>query len=143
MNPLAPVISTTPGRYDSDMAGSLTASCTDLQYDAAMAVTRLPLPAMDWAQSPTHPLEKKKVVAGRSAALLQFAPGFADPNACQRSHVLYVVSGTLELALDGGAVERVTAGEACWIDRGSRHHARNPGTEPAVVFIVSDVAPET
>lgn len=103
-----------------------------------MAVTRLPFAGIDWAQSPTHPLEKKKVVAGRSAALLQFAPGFADPNPCERSHVLYVLSGTLELELDD-RVERIAAGEACWVDRGSRHRARNPGAENAVVFIVSDV----
>jgi hypothetical protein len=124
------------------MAASLTASPADLQYDARMAVSRLPFAGIDWAQSPTHPLEKKKVVAGRAAALLRFAPGFADPNACERSHVLYVVSGTLELELDD-RVERIAAGEACWVDRGSPHRARNPGGEDAVVFIVSDVAPES
>ena len=103
-----------------------------------MAVTRLPFPALDWTPSPTHPLEQKKVVAGRSAALLRFAPGFADPNPCERSHVLYVVSGALELAL-ADRIERIEAGEACWVDRGSGHRARNPGAVDAVVFIVSEV----
>ncbi|MFO7180926.1 MAG: cupin domain-containing protein [Pseudomonadota bacterium] len=106
-----------------------------------MAVTRVPFPSMHWEQSPTHPLEQKKAVEGRRVVLLRFAPGFEDPNRCLRSHVLYVVSGTLELVLDD-RVERVAAGEACWIDRGSAHQARNPGTEDAIVFIVSDVAPE-
>jgi mannose-6-phosphate isomerase-like protein (cupin superfamily) len=123
------------------MAASLTAAPADLQYDAPMAVTRLPFAGIEWAKSPTHPLEKKKTVAGRSAALLQFAPGFADPNACERSHVLYVLAGTLELELDD-RIERIAAGEACWVDRGSRHRARNPGDVDTVVFIVSDVAPE-
>jgi glyoxylate utilization-related uncharacterized protein len=123
------------------MAPSLTASAPDLQYDAEMPVTRLPFTDLGWVQSPTHPLERKKVVPGRSAALLQFAPGFADPNACARSHVIYVLEGVLELQLDD-RVERIAAGEACWIDRDSPHRARNPGTENAVVFIVSDVAPE-
>ena len=103
-----------------------------------MAVTRIPFPAMEFTQSPTHPLEQKKVAEGRSAAVLRFAPGFADPNPCRRSHVLYVLSGALELALED-RVERIAEGEACWVDRGSVHHARNPGDEPALVFIVSDV----
>jgi mannose-6-phosphate isomerase-like protein (cupin superfamily) len=103
-----------------------------------MAVTRIPFPALDWTQSPTHPLEQKKVIAGRNAALLRFAPGFADPNLCERSHVLYVVAGTLELELPD-RIERIEAGEACWVDRGSAHRARNPGTADAVLFIVSEV----
>jgi hypothetical protein len=103
-----------------------------------MAVTRLPFPALAWAQSPTHPLEMKKVLAGSAAALLRFAPGFADPNLCERSHVLYVVSGVLELELPD-RVERIAAGEGCWIDRGSRHRARNPGLEDTIVFIASEV----
>lgn len=106
-----------------------------------MAVTRMPFPELPWTPSPTHPLERKKVVAGRSAALLEFAPGFFDPNPCLRSHVLYVVQGVLELQLDD-RIERMSAGEACWIDRGSRHHACNPGPEPVLVFIVSDVEPQ-
>jgi mannose-6-phosphate isomerase-like protein (cupin superfamily) len=107
-----------------------------------MAVTRIPLATMDWTQSPTHPLERKKVASGRSLALLRFEPGFADPNACDRSHVLYVLQGALELQL-ADRVERIAAGEACWVDRGSTHRARNPGGEPAVVLIISDVSTET
>jgi quercetin dioxygenase-like cupin family protein len=105
-----------------------------------MPVTRLRFAELPWTQSPTHPLEMKKVQTGHSAALLQFAPGFEDPNACERSHVIYVLSGTLELTLDD-RVERISAGEACWVDRGSRHRARNSGTVNTVVFIVSDVVP--
>jgi mannose-6-phosphate isomerase-like protein (cupin superfamily) len=121
------------------MAPSLTASFADLQYAACMPVTHLPFTELAWAESPTHPLEMKKVAGGRSAALLQFAPGFADPNACERSHVIYVLAGALELELDDRTV-RISAGDACWIDRGSRHRARNPGAVNAIVFIVSDVA---
>ena len=103
-----------------------------------MAVTRVPFGDIDWTPSPTHPLEQKKIVPGRSAALLRFAPGFDDPNPCERSHVMYVLEGVLEFTLDD-RVERISAGEACWIDPGSRHRARNPGRDPAVVFIASDV----
>jgi len=103
-----------------------------------MAVTRIPFGEIEWAQSPTHPLEQKKVMPGRGAALLSFAPGFGDPDPCERSHVLCVLEGVLELELDD-RVERIAAGEACWIDRGSRHRARNPSAEATVVFIVSDI----
>jgi len=106
-----------------------------------MAVTHVPFATMDWAPSPTHPLEHKKVAPGRSLALLRFEPGFADPNLCLRSHVLYVLQGVLDLQLED-RVERVAAGEACWLDRGSAHRAVNPGSEPAVVLIVSDVSAE-
>ena len=90
-------------------------------------VTRLPLSELPFSPSPTHPLEAKKVVPGFGAGLLRFAPGFSDPNWCERSHVLYVL-------------ERMQAGDACWVERGSAHRARNPGAEDTVVFIVSDVA---
>ena len=103
-----------------------------------MPITRIPFGDIPWEQSSTHPLERKKVAPGRAAALLQFAPGFADPNRCERSHILYVLSGELELEGDGVAT-RVSAGEACWIDRGSSHRARNPGSAPALLFIISDI----
>lgn len=103
-----------------------------------MSATRLPFSGMPWVQSPTHPLEKKKVVDGRGAILLRFEPGFADPNWCERSHVIHVLEGALELELDGETLH-VPAGDACWLDRGTRHRARNPGPVPAVLFIVSDV----
>jgi mannose-6-phosphate isomerase-like protein (cupin superfamily) len=103
-----------------------------------MAVTRIPFGEIEWAQSPTHPLEQKKIMAGRTAALLRFAPGFSDPNPCERSHVLYVLEGVLELE-SNERVERIAAGEACWIDEGSTHRARNPGGDPALVFIASEI----
>lgn len=86
-----------------------------------------------------HPLEQKKVCGERPAALLRFAPGFADPNWCVRAHVIYVLSGTLELELHDRR-ELITAGNGCWLDAGTAHRAGNPGSEPVVAFIVSDVA---
>jgi quercetin dioxygenase-like cupin family protein len=69
---------------------------------------------------------------------LRFAPGFADPNLCERSHAIYVLEGVLELELEEGT-RRVAAGEGCWLDRGTRHRARNPGGTPVVAFVVSDL----
>jgi mannose-6-phosphate isomerase-like protein (cupin superfamily) len=103
-----------------------------------MSVTRLPLSELAWAPSPTHSLESKKVIAGHGAALLRFAPGFSDPNWCERSHVLYVLEGALEFELPD-RIERMERGDACWVEPGSPHRARNPGQSDAVVFVVSDV----
>jgi quercetin dioxygenase-like cupin family protein len=71
--------------------------------------------------------------------LLRFEPGFADPSWCERAHVIYVLSGTLELELRE-RTQRVTAGNACWLDAGTPHRASNPTEEPAVLVIVSDIA---
>jgi quercetin dioxygenase-like cupin family protein len=89
-----------------------------------------------------HPLEHKKVCAERPVAILRFEPGFADPNWCERAHVIYVLSGALELELRDGRQrrQRVAAGDGCWLDLGTAHRASNPGSEPVVALIVSDVA---
>jgi mannose-6-phosphate isomerase-like protein (cupin superfamily) len=99
--------------------------------------TRVAFPALPWTQG-NHPLERKKVGAGRPVALLEFAPGFADPNWCERSHVIYVCSGALEIELRD-RVERFAAGECCVIDAGTPHRASNPGTEPVTAFIASEI----
>jgi quercetin dioxygenase-like cupin family protein len=86
-----------------------------------------------------HPLEQKKVARDRPVGLLRFAPGFADPNWCSRAHAIYVLQGTLELELRD-RVQRVPAGDACWLDAGTEHRARTAGDEPVLAFIVSDIA---
>ena len=86
-----------------------------------------------------HPLEQKKLCADRPVGMLRFEPGFADPNWCERAHVIYVLSGTLELELRD-RTQRVTAGNGCWLDAGTPHRASNPGSEPAAMVIVSDIA---
>jgi quercetin dioxygenase-like cupin family protein len=92
---------------------------------------------MPWIPG-AHPLERKKASAERPMVLIEFAPGFADPNLCTRSHVVYVVSGELVLQLTDRE-ERLRAGEACWLDAGTAHRARNDGTETVVAFIASDL----
>jgi quercetin dioxygenase-like cupin family protein len=101
-----------------------------------MACDVIRLDAMDWTPG-GHPLERKKGPRG-NVVLLEFAPGFSDPSWCVRSHVIYVVRGTLELELEGG-VERVDAGQAVSLPAGTAHRARNPGQDVAELFVVSDV----
>lgn len=102
-----------------------------------MAFTRVPFGSIPWEQG-EHRLEKKKTLRGRGVGLLEFAPGFVDPHWCERSHVMYVVQGTLELEFDEGFVT-LSAGQCGVLDRGTRHRAKNAGDEPVVVFTVSDV----
>jgi mannose-6-phosphate isomerase-like protein (cupin superfamily) len=102
-----------------------------------MAFARIAFPDLPWTPG-NHPLERKKTAPERCALLLELAPGFEDPNVCVRSHILLVLSGVLELELEGGA-QRLCAGECCLIDEGTKHRARNPGAEPVVAFVVSDI----
>ena len=82
-----------------------------------------------------HPLERKKVAAA-GATLIEFAPGFADPNWCERAHVAYVLSGTLHLEVEG-RTEEIGAGDGFITDRGTRHRASNPGPTPVRLFVVT------
>jgi quercetin dioxygenase-like cupin family protein len=100
-----------------------------------MPLTRLPFASLAWTEG-THPLERKKLVDGRPVAMLEFAPGFEDPSWCERGHVIHVLEGTLEVVLDD-RVERFDAGDACVIDPGTRHRARNPEGVPVRLFVIS------
>lgn len=102
-----------------------------------MACTRIDFPALRWARG-AHPLERKKVCPDRPIVLLEFAPGFADPEWCERSHLIFVVSGVLEFEL-GSGVERFAAGQSCVIDAGTSHRARNGGDECVVAFVASEI----
>jgi hypothetical protein len=102
-----------------------------------MAFARIAFPDLPWTAG-NHPLERKKTVPERCALLLELAPGFEDPNVCERSHILLVLSGVLELELEGEA-QRLGAGECCLIDEGTPHRARNPGAEAVVAFVASDI----
>jgi mannose-6-phosphate isomerase-like protein (cupin superfamily) len=85
-----------------------------------------------------HPLERKKHHGEKSITLLEFAAGFSDPKWCERSHVLYVIEGSLELEFDEG-VAVLYEGECGVVDAGTRHRVRNAGDDVCRVFAVSDV----
>jgi quercetin dioxygenase-like cupin family protein len=100
-----------------------------------VSFTRLPFSSFGWAPG-AHPLEKKKVLAGHPVVLLEFAPGFEDPNWCEREHVMYVIEGELELVLRD-RTEQLQAGDGCVIARNTRHRAKNSGHAPVRLFVVS------
>jgi quercetin dioxygenase-like cupin family protein len=99
-----------------------------------MAYHRLPFASTPWTPG-THPLERKKA-ATAGATLIEFAPGFADPNWCERAHVAYVLSGTLRLEVEG-RTEEIGAGDGFITERGTRHRASNPGPTPVRLFVVT------
>jgi len=100
-----------------------------------MSYISLPFGSVGWTAG-AHSLEKKKVVGGQPAVLLEFAPGFEDPNWCERGHVIYVFAGALDLLLDD-RTERVDAGNGCILAPKTRHRAVNAGSVPVQLLVVT------
>lgn len=98
----------------------------DRPYSAAVGFARAGLDVQAW-QPGAHPLERKLTWPERGLTVLELDAGFEDPNVCMNGHLIYVLEGTLELVLEGG-VERLPAGEACTLDPGTGHRARNAGS---------------
>ncbi|HTM44150.1 MAG TPA: cupin domain-containing protein [Polyangiaceae bacterium] len=101
-----------------------------------MACTPIDFVHMPWLQG-AHPLEQKKPHPESGTTLLRFAPGFADPNWCERSHLFFVLEGCLGLELETETLT-IDAGHACHVEAGTRHRAHNPEASDAVVFAISD-----
>ncbi len=101
-----------------------------------MAWEHVQFDQMAWAQG-NHPLEQKKVSLG-CMSMVQFEPGFADPNWCERAHAIYLVEGTLHLEFEDETIA-ISRGQSVWIDQGTRHRASVRGGPAAIAFIVSDV----
>ena len=99
-----------------------------------MGYHRLQFASAPWTPG-AQQLERKKV-GGAGAAVLEFGPGFSDPNWCERAHVAYVLSGTLSLEVDGH-VEEIGTGYGFVTERGTRHRASNPGPTPVRLFVVT------
>jgi quercetin dioxygenase-like cupin family protein len=100
-----------------------------------MSYAAIRFPSVPWA-SGAHPLERKKSDPEHPVTLLEFAPGFGDPNWCARGHTGYVLEGSLSLEFED-RVEPIGTGEGFVIDPGTRHRASNPGAVPVRLFIVS------
>jgi quercetin dioxygenase-like cupin family protein len=95
-----------------------------------------PFDSLPWTAG-AHPLESKKI-ADNGLVLLRFEPGFADPNWCERSHVLYVVQGTLSVELEHDRLE-LGPGQALWLEPGARHRAAVTRAQDAIVLAVNDI----
>jgi mannose-6-phosphate isomerase-like protein (cupin superfamily) len=71
---------------------------------------------------------------------LRFAAGFEDPNFCPHGHWLYVFEGSFELEFEE-SIQRLEPGQACTIDVGTPHKARNAGSDDVVLLIWTELAP--
>ncbi len=100
-----------------------------------MGLAHIAFSRMPWARG-NHPLERKKQDPEHPVTQLEFAPGFSDPDWCERGHTGLVLSGSIAFELERGTVA-IGQGEAFVLDPGTRHRASNPGTEPVVLFLVS------
>jgi len=109
---------------------------TQRWYHARMACRAIDFTAASW-QPGAHPLERKKTAAEAPVGLLEFAPGFEDPNPCRRGHAAYVIEGEIALVLEDGREVRARAGNAFHLDPGTVHRARNPGSVPVRLFVHS------
>lgn len=101
-----------------------------------MGYERVPFPEIEWRPGDVTPLERKKTSAGGVARMLEFAPGFVDPQWCQNGHAALILEGTLVLEFAEETIQ-VGPGEAFVIDAGTRHRASNPGTIPTLLFIAA------
>lgn len=95
----------------------------------------IPFPELPWRPG-THPLERKKGDPLCPIALLEFSPGFADPNWCSRGHAGYVLEGSLRLEFQA-STQVVSCGAGFIIDPGILHRASNPASIPVRLVIVS------
>lgn len=80
---------------------------------------------------------KELVAHGRRVRLVEFLPGFSDPNWCLKGHAVYVMSGVLESEYADGLSSR-QAGEAYVVLSGTRHRSRNLSAEPVRLLIVDE-----
>ena len=104
-----------------------------------MACTAVRLSSLPWTAG-AHPLERKKVGPAGLPIVIEFAPGFRDPNLCTRSHVIYVIRGALGLELAAGR-EVIAAGDCFVLEAGTPHRAFTEGDVPVQLFIVSGDPP--
>lgn len=100
------------------------------------AVRGLDLEAADWTDRGRARL-KELTAHGRRVRLVEFLPGFSDPNWCLKGHAVYVLSGVLESEYADGFSSR-RAGEAYVVPSGVKHRSRNLGTVPVRLLIVDD-----
>jgi quercetin dioxygenase-like cupin family protein len=101
-----------------------------------MTVARIDFDTLSWTQAADGLRFKSAERGVRRVRLLEFAPGFAEADWCQKSHAGYVITGELEIEFADRA-ERFAAGDALVIE-GEPHKAKatNKG---AHLFLVEDV----
>lgn len=109
-----------------------------------MQLPTMPFTVTDWSIVPVteHPGETGKALWRSFTAgdlrvrLVEYTPGYLADHWCDRGHVLFVLSGTLETELKDGRRFTLTAGNSYQVsDFGDSPHRSSTGTG-ATLFIV-------
>jgi quercetin dioxygenase-like cupin family protein len=81
--------------------------------------------------------DREADVDGTRWALVEYAAGRGRAEWCETPHAGIVLGGTLEYGFEDGRDALVlTTGDAFALPPTPRHRGRNPGTEPARLFII-------
>lgn len=77
--------------------------------------------------------EKAVELETHAMRLVEFPPGWREPETCRRGHLGYVMTGTMELRIGGNNV-RLKPGDAIAIPEGTSHIAVT-GTQACLTLI--------
>jgi quercetin dioxygenase-like cupin family protein len=102
-----------------------------------MAGSQVDFTKLDWEgwASGTGARVKAATEHGQRVRLFEMAPGFVEPQWCERGHAGYVVRGEYVTELDG-QMWTMQTGQGFILPPGTRHRSRNNGSLPATLFIV-------
>lgn len=106
-------------------------------HQGKQAVQATDFEAAAWVERGSARL-KEMSAHGKRVRLVEFLPGFDDPNWCAKGHVVFVLEGAVESRYQDGVTPR-HAGEAYIIPPGIPHRSRNPHRVPARLLIVDDI----
>jgi quercetin dioxygenase-like cupin family protein len=125
------------GKLEPRKAGKIAPGPKGVIRGRDAAVTETPWGSLQWLVSGNGGTSEEMTL-GR----VTFKPGQANP---PHSHpnceeVLFVVSGEIEHTLPGGGTTVLKPGDAIVLERGVKHHAKNVGTQEAVVLVAFNSA---
>ena len=110
-----------------------------------MYTPSIPLQVTDWAEVPAaeYPGElgtaswRTLKFGSLRVRLVDYSPNYLSDHWCKRGHIMFVVSGVLELELADGQVFRLTKGMSFEVsDQESTHRTRTGADVGATLFIV-------
>lgn len=110
-----------------------------------MHTPSIPFQVTDWAEVPATEYPGESGTASwrtlkfgsLRVRLVEYSPNFLSDHWCKRGHIMFVVSGVLEIELAGRAVQRLTQGMSFQVsDQESTHRTRTGADAGATLFIV-------
>jgi len=95
---------------------------------------------MEWQQIATGLAQKEVSRANKRIRLLEFSSGFREEDWCQKSHIGYIIKGSMTVNFNGRP-QVFKKGDSLWIDQGKmhKHKVEMAENEVAVLFLVEDI----